>query len=116
MLTFDEPGSNSDGLEETRLEPSQDGYEKSRPGPSQGGREERWKCSTFSPDLVQFEAEDERGHEQEDWQPLDYVEQHMDTELIKLIADCMNVMSLSDHGKSLNTSVDEIHHVLVPYP
>lgn len=59
-----------------------------------------------------------------DWQPLNYVEQYIATELMKLIADCTKAMSLANSGRSLNTSVDEIYHFFgaailmscVPYP
>lgn len=36
---------------------------------------ERWKSAVFTPDLVQFEAEDESLHDQHDQQPLQYVGQ-----------------------------------------
>uniref|UniRef100_A0A8C1QN76 PiggyBac transposable element-derived protein domain-containing protein n=1 Tax=Cyprinus carpio TaxID=7962 RepID=A0A8C1QN76_CYPCA len=44
------------------------------------------------------------------WQPLDYVKQYIDSDLMKLIADCTNAMSLGNSGRSLSTSVDEIYH------
>ncbi|KAK7926059.1 hypothetical protein WMY93_008369 [Mugilogobius chulae] len=58
------------------------------------------------------------------WQPLDYVEQYMDSELMKVIADCTNAMSLVNTGTSLQTSVVELYHFFgaailmscVPYP
>jgi len=49
------------------------------------------KCAGSLVHLLQMKS----GHEQEDWQPLDYVEQYINTELMKLIADCTNSMSLA---------------------
>ncbi|XP_071378489.1 uncharacterized protein [Centroberyx affinis] len=88
----------------------QRGKSVDEPGPSKDGRGERWKSGAFTPDLVQLEAEDEKLHEREDWQPLDYVEQCIDTELMKLIADCKNVMSLGNSGSSLNTCDADVEH------
>lgn len=97
---------------------------EAEPKPSEAGRQDCWKRSAFTPDLVQFEAQDEMRNNRENWQALDYVEQYIDTELMKLIADCTNAMSLATTGTSLNTSADEIFHFFgasifmscVPYP
>ncbi|XP_049905131.1 zinc finger MYM-type protein 2 isoform X1 [Epinephelus moara] len=94
------------------------------PGPSEDGHGERWQSGAFTPNLVKFEFYDERLYERQDWQPLDYVEQYIDTDLMKHIAICTNAMSLSTSGGYLNTSVDEIYHFFgatilmscVPYP
>uniref|UniRef100_A0A3Q3J6M7 PiggyBac transposable element-derived protein domain-containing protein n=1 Tax=Monopterus albus TaxID=43700 RepID=A0A3Q3J6M7_MONAL len=80
------------------------------PGSSKNTSRVRWKSSAFTPDIVQFEAEEETLHERHNWQPLDYMEQYIDRELMNLIANCTNAMSLSNSGSSLNTSVDEIYH------
>ena len=90
--------------------PSKDECGEPRPGPSKDGHEERWKFGAFTQELVQFEDEDERLHERDDWQLLDYVEQYIDTELMKLIADCTHAMLLVNSGRSLKTSVDEMYH------
>lgn len=94
------------------------------PESSEHACRERWKHAAFTPELVPFEAEDNTPHERHGWKPLDYMEQYIDTELMTLIANCTNAMSLSNTGCSLNTSVDEIYHFFgasifmscVPYP
>lgn len=84
---------------------------------------EHWKSTPFTPNIVQFRGEEDTLREERiDWQ--NYVEQDIATELMKLIADCTNAMSLANSGRSLNTSVDEIYHFFgaailvscVPYP
>uniref|UniRef100_A0A3Q3G5T7 Si:ch211-255f4.7 n=1 Tax=Labrus bergylta TaxID=56723 RepID=A0A3Q3G5T7_9LABR len=88
------------------------------------GDRECWDSAPFIPDLVQFEAADKRLHEREDWQPLDYVEQYIDTELITRIAKCTNAMSAGHSGGSLHSDTNEIFHFFgasillscVPYP
>lgn len=49
------------------------------------------------------------------------MEQYIYSELVKVIADCTNAMSLANSGRSLKTSVDEMYHffgaaILMPYP
>lgn len=92
---------------------------------SNAGLGERWRSAPFTPNLDQFQVEeDELKDERTGWQPLDYVEQYIDSELMKVIADCTNAMSLANSGRSLNTLVDEIYHYFgaailmsfVPYP
>lgn len=81
------------------------------PDPKNAGRGDRWKSAPFTPNLVQFQGkDDELNDERADWQPLDYVEQYIESELMKLLADCTNAMSLANSGRSLNTSVDEMYH------
>lgn len=46
--------------------------------------------------------------------PLDYIEQYIDKDLMKMIADCSNATSLARSGNPRNTSTDEIYHFLVP--
>ncbi|XP_062849144.1 piggyBac transposable element-derived protein 3 [Trichomycterus rosablanca] len=99
------------------------GRGKPMAGP-RNGREQLWKSAPFTPDLVQFQGEDDKPDDRADWQPLDYVEQYMETELMKLLADCTNATSLANSGRYLNTSVDEMYHFFgaaimmscVPYP
>lgn len=117
--------SDHHGSDHTDSEPQHRPHvSEPKPKPSKAGRQDCWKRSAFTPDLVQFEAQDERQENRENWQALDYVEQYIDTELMELIADCTNAMSLATTGTSLNTSADEIYHFFgasifmscVPYP
>lgn len=65
--------------------------------------------TTFT-NLVQFQGDnDDLKDKGSDWQPVDYVEQYVDSELMKLLADCTNAMSLANSGRYLNTSVDEMY-------
>ncbi|KAM3836150.1 piggyBac transposable element-derived protein 3 [Diretmus argenteus] len=94
-----------------------------RAGPRNGHRE-FWKSAPFNPILVPFQAGDEEQNERADWRPAQYMEQYIDVELMKVLADCTNSMSLAKSGKSLNTSVEEMYHFFgisilmscVPYP
>ena len=87
------------------------GHGESRAEPRNAGRGERWRSAPFTQSLIQFQAEDaELKDEQTGWQPLDYVEQYSNSELMKVIADCTHATSLANSGRSLNTSVDEIYH------
>ncbi|XP_033966268.1 piggyBac transposable element-derived protein 3-like [Pseudochaenichthys georgianus] len=68
--------------------------EEPTPGPStQGqpnkGRGLRWRATPLTPDLAQFEHEDETELDRNGWTPLNYFEQS---------------------GDPLNTSVDEVYH------
>ncbi|XP_047219787.1 uncharacterized protein LOC124867405 isoform X2 [Girardinichthys multiradiatus] len=76
--------------------------------PPNAGCRDRWKSAPFTPDLIQFQGEDDSL--KNDWQPQDYVEHYIDSELMKLVADCTNAMSLAKSGRSFNTSFDEIYH------
>ncbi len=96
--------------ESAELQRSNEPLRKRKHGPSPEERKQRWKSVPFAPDLLPFEAEDESVHKRQHWQPLDYVEQYMDTELMKRIANCTNAMSLAKSGRSLNTTVDEIYN------
>ncbi|XP_041846922.1 uncharacterized protein LOC121643526 [Melanotaenia boesemani] len=83
----------------------------SRAEPRNVARGERWKSAPFTPDLFQFQGKDDYlRDERMDWQPLDYVEQYIDSELLKLLTDCTNAMSLANSGRSLNTSVEEMYY------
>ena len=63
----------------------------------------------MTPNLEQFEHEEETEQDREGWTTLDYVEHYIDKDLIKMIADCSNATSLARSGYLLNTSVDEIY-------
>ncbi|KAG9282149.1 piggyBac transposable element-derived protein 3-like, partial [Astyanax mexicanus] len=84
----------------------------------------RWRASPLTPNQAQFEHEEETVQNRENWTPLDYIEQYIDKDLMKMIADCSNATSLSRSGAPLNTSTDEIYHFFgacilmscVPYP
>uniref|UniRef100_A0A671XXE1 Si:ch211-255f4.7 n=1 Tax=Sparus aurata TaxID=8175 RepID=A0A671XXE1_SPAAU len=108
---------------------SNDGPEESTPGPShqeqsKKGREMHWRATPLTPNLEQFEHEEETEQDRVSWTTLDYVEQYIDKDLITIIADCSNATSLARSGYLLNTSVDEIYHFFgacilmscVPYP
>ncbi|XP_057693808.1 piggyBac transposable element-derived protein 3-like [Corythoichthys intestinalis] len=103
--------------------------EDTTPGPSHEeqnnkGRGMRWKASSLTPHQPPFDHEEETVHDREGWTPLDYIQQYIDTDLIKIIADCSNATSLSRSGDPLNTTADEIFHFFgacilmscVPYP
>ncbi|KAJ8259318.1 hypothetical protein COCON_G00183300 [Conger conger] len=107
---------------------SNDGPEEPTPGPSptqsKKGRRMRWRATPLTPNLVQFEHEDETEQDREGWTPLDYVEQYIDKDLMQMIVDRSNATSLGRSGNLLNTSVDEMYHFFgacilmscVPYP
>ncbi|XP_049331648.1 piggyBac transposable element-derived protein 3 [Astyanax mexicanus] len=103
--------------------------EETTPGPShqeqvKEGRGMRWRASPLTPNQAQFEHEEETVQNRENWTPLDYIEQYIDKDLMKMIADCSNATSLSRSGAPLNTSTDEMYHFFgacilmscVPYP
>uniref|UniRef100_A0A8C5DWF5 Si:ch211-255f4.7 n=1 Tax=Gouania willdenowi TaxID=441366 RepID=A0A8C5DWF5_GOUWI len=102
---------------------------KSRPGlshqkQSKKGRGVRWRASPLTPNQAQFEHEEDTVDDREGWTPLDYVEQYIDKDLMKMIVDCSNAISLARSGDALNTSTNEIYHFFgasilmscVPYP
>lgn len=52
-------------------------------------------CLLPLPNLAQFQGEDnELNAEQSDWQSFNYVEQYIDSELMKAFVDCTNAISL----------------------
>lgn len=65
------------------------------------GRGMRWRATPLTPNLVECEHEDETEHNRNGW---------TDKDLMKMISDCSNAMSLSRSGDLLNTSVDEVYH------
>ena len=70
------------------LDEDDQGRGEPRAEPRNAGRGERWRSAPFTPNLVQFQVEeDELIEERTGWQPLDYVEQYIDSELMKVIAD-----------------------------
>lgn len=93
--------------------------EETTPGPShqeqsKKGRGMWWRAFPLTPNQAQFEHEEETVDDK-DWTPFDYIEQYIDKDLMKMIADCSNAMSLARSGDQLNTSADEIYHFfLVP--
>ncbi|XP_014832801.1 PREDICTED: uncharacterized protein LOC106910607 [Poecilia mexicana] len=103
-------------------EPDQD-VQGHRPGPRNVNRE-YWKSAPFNPVLVQFQGSDEQQDERADMSPVQYMEQYVDIELMKVLADCTNSMSLAKSGRSLNTSIEEMYHFFgasilmscIPYP
>lgn len=115
--------------QQVEVDGSNDGPEEPTPGPrrqgqSKNGRGMRWTATPLTPNLVQFEHDEETEHDREGWTPLNYVEQYIDKDLIKMIADCSNATSLAKSGKLLKTTVDEVYHFFgacilmscVPYP
>ncbi|XP_048041390.1 piggyBac transposable element-derived protein 3-like isoform X1 [Megalobrama amblycephala] len=118
-------GRKQQHIENDELDEEDQRHGELRPEPRNAGRGERWRSAPFRPNLVQFQdGDDGLKDERTGWQPLDYVEQYIDSDLMKLIADCTNAMSLGNTGRSLSTSVDEIYHFFgaailmscVPYP
>ncbi|XP_063749777.1 piggyBac transposable element-derived protein 3-like [Eleginops maclovinus] len=113
-------------IENDELVLEEHGHGQPRPKSRIAGRVQRWRYTPFKPNLVHFEAEDDTVLKdvRASWQALNYVEQYIDSELMKLIADCTNAMSLVNTGRFLNTSVDEMYHFFgaailmscVPYP
>ncbi|XP_076601804.1 piggyBac transposable element-derived protein 3 [Chaetodon auriga] len=103
-------------------EPDQD-VQGRRAGPRNRNRE-YWKSAPFNPILVPFQGADEQQDERADLSPVQYMEQYVDIELMKILADCTNSMSLAKSGRSLNTSVEEMYHFFgasilmscIPYP
>ncbi|XP_061581381.1 uncharacterized protein LOC133447017 isoform X2 [Cololabis saira] len=103
-------------------EPDQD-LQGRRAGPRKGNGE-YWKFAPFNRILVPFQGADEQQDERADLWPVQYMEQYIDIELMKVLADCTNSMSLAKSGRSLNTSVEEMYRFFgasilmscVPYP
>ncbi|XP_076842062.1 piggyBac transposable element-derived protein 3 isoform X2 [Brachyhypopomus gauderio] len=91
---------------------------------SKEGRGMQWRASPPTPNQVQFEHEEETVQNRENWTPLDYIEQYIDKDLMKMIADCSNASSLARNEAPLNTSTDEMYHFFgacilmscIPYP
>lgn len=84
----------SDGSNEDPEEPT--------PGPSfegqpKQGRGVHWKAAPLTPNLAQFEPEEETEQDREGWTPLDYLNQYIDQDLIKLIVYCSNVNKRALH-------------------
>lgn len=93
--------------------------EETTPGPShqeqsKTGRGLRWVASPLTPNQAQFQHEEETVQARVGWTPLDYIEQCIDKDLMKMIADCSNATSLTRSGDPLNTSTDECIIFLVP--
>lgn len=74
------------------------------------GRGICWKATSLTPDLAEYQHQDESDLDRHGWTPLDYFEQYIDKDLMTMIAECSNVMSLSKSGDPLNMSVDEVYH------
>nr|XP_020517014.1 uncharacterized protein LOC110006139 [Labrus bergylta] len=90
--------------------------EEITPGPSHQEQSKkgcgmRWRASPLTPNQAQFEHEEETVQDRAGWTPLDYIEQYIDKDLMKMIADCSDATSLARSGDPLiNTSTDEIYH------
>ena len=97
---------------------SNDGPEEPTTGPSHQGQSKKglgihWRATLLTPNLAQFEHEEETKQDREGWTTLDCVELYMDKDLMKMIAYCSNATSLASvSGFLLNTPVDEIYHFL----
>lgn len=63
--------------------------------------------------LAQFEPEEETKQDRKGWTTLDYVNQYIDKDLIKLIVNCSNATALARSGYPPSTSVDEMYHFFV---
>ncbi|KAL2087970.1 hypothetical protein ACEWY4_016798 [Coilia grayii] len=77
---------------------------------SRGRRGIRWKVTPLTPNPAEYQHQDETDLDRHGWTPLDYFEQYIDRDLMVLISECSNVMSLSKTGDPLNMSVDEVYH------
>lgn len=64
----------------------------------------------MTPNLAEYQHQDETDLDRHGWTPLDYFEQYIDRDLMTMISECSNVMSLSKSGDPLNMSVDEVYH------
>uniref|UniRef100_A0A3B4TJH0 PiggyBac transposable element-derived protein 3-like n=1 Tax=Seriola dumerili TaxID=41447 RepID=A0A3B4TJH0_SERDU len=98
---------------------SEDDSEEPAPGPSQTKKKKkgeskqraiRWKATPLTPNLAEYQHQDETDLDRHGWTPLDYFEQYIDRDLMTLISECSNVMSLSKSGDPLNMSVNEVYH------
>ncbi|KAI2668674.1 PiggyBac transposable element-derived protein 3 [Labeo rohita] len=74
------------------------------------GRGLRWKATPLTPNLAEYQHQDETDLDRHGWTPLDYFEQYIDRDLMMTIAECSNIMSLSKSGEPLNMTTDEIYH------
>lgn len=112
-----------------QVDGSNDDPEEPTPGPSfrgqpKQGRGVRWRAAQLTPNLAQFEPGEETDQDREGWTTLDYINQYIDKDLMKLIVYCSNATALTRSGYPLNTSVDEMYHFFgasiwmscVPYP
>ncbi len=74
------------------------------------GRGLRWKATPLTPNLAEYQHQDETDLDRHGWTPLEYFEQYIDRDLMMTIAECSNIMSLSKSGEPLNMTTDEIYH------
>ncbi|XP_061836200.1 piggyBac transposable element-derived protein 3 [Nerophis lumbriciformis] len=111
-----------DDSEEPTPGPSQ--TKENKKGESKQGRGIRWKATPLTPNLAEYQHEDKTDLDRLGWTPLEYFDQYIDRDLMTLISECSNAMSLSRSGHPLNLSVDEVYHFFgacilmscIPYP
>ncbi|KAM4593218.1 piggyBac transposable element-derived protein 3 [Odontesthes bonariensis] len=101
-----EADGSEDDLGESTPEPGQ----TKKQGETKQGRGMRWKATPLTPNLAQYQHLDETDLDRYGWTPLDYFEQYVDRDLMTLISECSNAMSLSKSGDLLNMTVDEVYH------
>ncbi|XP_068072616.1 piggyBac transposable element-derived protein 3 isoform X1 [Danio rerio] len=101
-----EADSSEDDLEESTPRRTK----KMKKGDSEQGSGLRWKAAPLTPNLAEYQHQDETDLDRHGWTPLDYFEQYMDRDLMMTIAECSNAMSLSKSGEPLNVTTDEIYH------
>ncbi|KAL1249403.1 hypothetical protein QQF64_020408 [Cirrhinus molitorella] len=106
-----EADSSEDDLEESTPRPRQ----TKKKGDSEQGCGLRWKATPLTPNLAEYQHLDETDLDRHGWTPLDYFEQYIDRDLMMLIAECSNIMSLSKSGEPLNMTTDEIYHFFGAY-
>ncbi|XP_048086017.1 uncharacterized protein LOC125285544 [Alosa alosa] len=103
-----EADSSEDDLEEPTPRPSQTKNKKK--GDSEQGRGICWKATPLTPNLAEYQHQDKTDLDRHGWTPLHYFEQYIDIDLMTIIAECSNIMSLSKSGEPLNMTVDEVYH------
>ncbi|TKS75689.1 PiggyBac transposable element-derived protein 3 [Collichthys lucidus] len=101
--------STEDDSEEPTPGPSQ--TKKKKKGESKQGRGICWKATPLTPNLTEYHHQDETDLDRHCWTPLDDFEQYIDRDLMKIISECSNVMSLSKSGDPFNMMrFNEVYH------
>ncbi|XP_010790902.1 uncharacterized protein isoform X2 [Notothenia coriiceps] len=105
----EDEGDSSDN-EDPIPEPTEHSRAHKRRRGADNGRGIRWKATPLTPNLAEYQHQDESDLDRHGWTPLEYFDQYIDRDLMTLISECSNAMSLSRSGDPLNMSVDEVYH------